>query len=276
MIAAATLALLAAGCGRPGDETTAKPPIGTGKSFLDGRERSLVIVGHSTSYVWPAMLQEILDAHSGGERRVHVLNASVGGSPVSRWIAEERSDDYRETFGAMVRDFFGEDARLRGDAPSPTIALCQQSLQFTGSSRGPIADAEDGGAVRAGADALEMLALRLHERGIEHVHIATHIYKESGEPEIGNERLALAALLDRGHEFVFAGPDLWARTRDAYPDAFNEDGVHPSPLGMKIMAEHWYRALAGDEARQDAVDRLYATEFDIETLMTDHINRRRP
>jgi hypothetical protein len=275
-VAVAVLTLLATACGGQGDESTAEPRIGKGESLLDGDDKSFVIVGHSTSYAWPQMLQEMLDAHSGGERRYHVLNAAVGGSPVSRWIADPESEDYDDTFGAMLRDFFGEGARLRDDAPPPTVALCQQSLQFTGSRRGPILDADDADAIRTGADALEKLAERLREHTIERVYLATHIYSEPGEPEIGNERLALAALLDRGHEFVFAGPDLWTPTRDAHTSAFNQDRVHPNPLGMRIMAEHWYRVLAGEEARQEVIDRLYATEFDVEAIMTDYLNGRRP
>lgn len=275
-IALAVLALATVGCGARGDGDAAKSRNGARESLLGGAETSIVIVGDSTSYAWPRMLQKMLDEHSGDERRHHVLNAAVGGSPVSRWIADPESDDYDDTFGAMLRDFFGPEARLRGHAPVPTVALCQQSLQFTGTRRGPIASADDAEGVRIGADALEKLAVRLHERGIERVYIATDIYEEPAEPEVGNERLALSALLDRGHDFVFEGPDLWTPTRDAHPDAYTEDGIHPAQLGMKIMAEHWYRALAGGAARQDVVDRLYATDYDIETLMTDHLNGRRP
>jgi len=275
-LAVAVLALVPIGCGTRGDGDAAESRTGASESLLDGAEKSFVIVGDSTSYAWPQMLQEMLDEHSGGERRHHVLNAVVGGSPVSRWIAEPESDDYDDTFGAMVRDFFGPDARLRGDAPEPTVALCQQSLQFIGTRRGPIPSADDAEGIRIGADALENLAIRLREQGIERVYVATHIYNEPVEPEVGNERLALSALLDRGHDFVFEGPDLWTPTRDAHPDAFSEDGIHPDQLGMKIMAEHWYRTLAGDGARQEVIDRLYATDHDIETLMTDYINRRRP
>jgi len=275
-LAVAVLALVTIGCGTRGDGDAAESRTGAGESLLDGAEKSFVIVGDSTSYAWPQMLQEMLDEHSGGERRHHVLNAVVGGSPVSRWIAEPESDDYDDTFGAMLRDFFGPDARLRGDAPEPSVALCQQSLQFIGTRRGPIPSADNAKGIRIGADALEKLAVRLREQGIERVYVATHIYKEPVEPEVGNERLALSALLDRGHDFVFEGPDLWTPTRDAHPDAFSEDGIHPDQLGMKIMAEHWYRTLAGGDARQEVIDRLYATDHDIETLMTDYINRRRP
>jgi len=275
-IAVALLALTAIACGTRGDRNAVESGNGAGESLLDGVETSFVIVGDSTSYAWPQMLQEMLDQHTGGERRHHVLNAVVGGSPVSRWIADPESDDYDDTFGAMLRDFFGPEARLRGHAPQPTVALCQQSLQLIGTRRGPIASADDAEGIGIGADALEKLAVRLRERGIERVYIATDIYQEPAEPEVGNERLALSALLDRGHDFVFEGPDLWTPTRDAHLDAYTEDGIHPGQLGMKIMAEHWYRTVAGAGARQEVVDRLHATDHDIETLMTDYLNGRRP
>ena len=46
---------------------------------LDGGEKSFLVVGYSTSYAWPDMLQEMLDRHAGGERVYHMLNAVVGG-----------------------------------------------------------------------------------------------------------------------------------------------------------------------------------------------------
>jgi hypothetical protein len=272
---ALSLVSAALACSR-GDEGGAGSGSGSPGGLLDGGERSLIVVGDSSSYVWPRMLQEMLDEHTGGERRLHVLNAVVGGSPVGRWIADPDSDDYDDTFGAMLRDFFGPEARLRGAAPEPSVALCLPSLQHTGGPRGPIAGAADAEGIRVGADALERLAVRLHEHGIERVYVSTGLYNESGEPETGHERLARGALLERGHEFVAEGPDLWTATRDAHPGAFHEDGVHPNQLGMKVMAEQWYRTLAGEQARQEIVDRLYATEYDLEALTTDYINGRRP
>jgi hypothetical protein len=245
------------------------------QTLLDGKEKSFVVIGYSTSYAWPDMLQEMLDEHAGGERLYHVLNAVVGGAAVERWIADPSTSDYQRTIAAMRRDYFGPEARLRGEAPEPTTALCQQSLQFTGSTRGPIADAEDVEGIRLGADALEELARRLHDLGLHRLYLGMHIYKRPVEPEVGNERLALAALLDRGLSFVYEGPDVWTPTRDRYPECFAEDGLHPNELGMKIMAEGWYRTIAGPEARPETIDRLYGRDYDIETMMRDYIGRRR-
>ena len=126
-----------------------------------------------------------------------------------------------------------------------------------------------------GADALETMARRLQGLGLQRLYIGMHIYKGPVEPEVGNERLALAALLDRGLSYVYEGPDVWTPTRDRYPECFAADGLHPNELGMKIMAEGWYRTIAGPEARPDIIDRLHARDYDIETMMRAYIRRRR-
>ena len=72
-----SLCLLALGCSRGGPDVEVAAGEGTetgGGSaatdlgpVLDGGMKSLVVVGYSTSYVWPAMLQDMLDEHAGGE-----------------------------------------------------------------------------------------------------------------------------------------------------------------------------------------------------------------
>ncbi len=246
--------------------------------ILDGTEKSIVLVGYSTSYAWPSMLQEMLDEHSGATRVYHLLNAVVGGSPVGRWIAAPESEDFLATYGAMRSDFFGVDARLRGDAARPTVALLQQSLQRTptpATRLGPVTAADDREGIAIGADALDRLVAQLRDDGIEQVYIAMHIYKEGFEPEVGNERLALAALLDRGHDFVFPGPDVWSRTFREHPDAFTTDRLHPNERGAKIMAEAWYRVLAGDEASQEIIDAMHSRRYDVDEMMKEYLAWRR-
>lgn len=247
----------------------------TSGTLLDGREKSFVIVGYSTSYAWPDMLQDMLDQHAGGERVYHVLNAVQGGAAVERWNADPGTQYYERTMTAMRNDFFGPEARLRGDAPQPTIALCQQSLQFTRSLRGPIPSEADEEGIRIGADAFEKFAMRLRDTGIEEVYIGCHIYKKPVEPEVGNERLALAAVLERGHDFIFEGPDVWEPTRDEHPDAFTADGVHPNERGMKIMAEGWYRTVAGQNASEDIIAKMYKRHYDVDTMMVKYLDWRR-
>lgn len=242
---------------------------------LDGREQSIVVVGYSTSYAWPDMLQEMLDDHAGGRRVYHVLNAVVGGAPVAHWVAEPGTREYERTIGAMTRDFFGPDARLRGDAPAPTIAICQQSLQLTRDDRGPVKARHDMVGAEMGADALEVMALRLRDLGLDQVWIAMHIYKEPVEPEVGLERVALERLLKRGHDFIVEGPDLWRVTKDCFPGCFIEDRLHPNEEGMKLMAEHWYRALAGADVREDVIARMRARSYDTDAMMRRYLAWRR-
>ncbi len=248
---------------------------GAADSVLGGDTRSILVNGYSTSYAWPEMLQDMLDAHAGGQRKYFVVNSVIGGAPVETWIAATGSQDHTRTIVALERDFLGPDPRLLGDAPRPTIVICQQSLQLTGDQRGPVKAAHDMAGAELGADALEALGKRLHAYGMERVYIATHIYKKPVEPEVGNERVALARLLSRGIEYIEAGPDVWEPTRRAYPGCFEDDGLHPNEGGMKIMAEGWYRTLAGEDAREDVVRGLWAREYDVNKMMRAYLAWRR-
>lgn len=249
-------------------------------SALDGKEKSIVVVGYSTSYVWPKMLQDMLDAHTEGVRRYHVLNAVIGGAPVAHWAADYGTKEYKRTMQAMQEDFFGEDARLRGDAPDPaaggSVVIAQQSLQLTRDDRGPVKTEYDMVGAEMGADEMEKMAFRLYGLGVERVYIAMHIYKKPVEPEVGNERVALNRLLSRGLKFVYPGPDLWSATYDCFPDCFIEDELHPNDLGYKIMAEQWYRTLAGDQVKESVIKNLYDQEYgDWRTIMEDYLSWRR-
>jgi len=247
---------------------------------LDGTEKSIVVVGYSTSYVWPYMLQDMLDAHAGGERIYHVLNAVVGGAPVAHWSAEYGTKEYERTFGAMVADFFGPEARLRDDAPDPakggSIAIAQQSLQLTRDDRGPVKTEYDMVGAEMGADEMQTMSLRLKGLGLDRIYIAMHIYKKPVEPEVGNERIALIRLLSRGIEGIKPGPDLWSATKDCFPECFIDDELHPNDLGYKIMAEHWYRTLAGADVRADIVETLYEKDYgEWRKIMEDYLAWRR-
>jgi len=272
----AVAALSLAACSSSGTNSTDRFDLpADGPGWLNGQEQSIVVVGYSTSYAWPDMLQEMLDEHAGSPGVYHVLNAVAGGAAVEIWIADPGTRNHERTIDAMVSDFFGDDARLRGDAPQPTIAICQQSLQFTFDRRGPVKEEHDMVGAELGADALEKLATRLRDLGLEHVIYGMHVYKKPVEPEVGNERIALARLIARGHGFISQGPDVWQVTRDGYPDCFEEDGIHPNEAGMKLMAEGWYRALAGASARDDVVDRMKAKDYDIDSMMKAYLAWRR-
>ena len=241
---------------------------------LDGVEKSFVLVGYSTSYAWPTMLQEMLDEHAGGQRTYHLLNAVIGGSPVGRWIADRSSEDYKDTYGLMIRDFFGDAARLRGDAPPPTVAMLQQSLQRTPTPEtrlGPVTSVDDARGIEIGADALQKLIDQLRANGVGQAFIAMHIYKEGFEPEVGNERFALEALLNRGLEYIRPGPDVWSLTIGEHPAAFTEDRLHPNERGGKIMAEAWYRTLAGDQAQEAIIKAMHARDYDVDAMMNEYL-----
>ncbi len=233
-----------------------------GSEFLDGRPKSLVVLGDSTSLVWPALLQEMLDRHAEKAGVYRVLNASLQDARAAEWTAQDAAGPTR----AMAEDFFGPRARLRERAPAPTIALCQVSLAGIGDERGPVKSEHDMLGAELGAGALEKLALELRELGIQRVVFATPLYEEGAEPENGLVRVALARLLDRGHPFVVVGPDLWDSSRRYFPDGYDGSRVRPNEFGMKLLAEEWYRWLAGPEAREDVVQALYAKDYEVERL----------
>ncbi|MHC4991901.1 MAG: hypothetical protein ACYTGC_13070, partial [Planctomycetota bacterium] len=145
----------------------------------------------------------------------------------------------------------------------------------TRTRRGPITAANDLEGIRIGTDAMEKLAMRLRGAGIEQVHYGMHIYKKPVEPEVGNERFALKALLQRGHDFIHEGPDVWSLTIARFPEAFDDDELHPNELGMKIMAEAWYRTLAGEHADEKIIARLHERDYEVETMMRDYVRWRR-
>jgi hypothetical protein len=251
-----------------------RPALHEGPSLLDGTETTFVVVGQSASYTWPAILQDMLDKHAG-KRLYHVQNAAVGGAPAGSWAGEPGDPYYEATFGTMMRDYFGEEALLgRDEQPDATIALCQQSLQRTETRMGPVRSSTDEHGIRIGADILEQLARQLHDAGIEHVVMSTHIYQQMSEPQIGNERFALRALLERGHDFILEGPDVWSMTISRFPGAYEQDQVHPNELGMKIIAAAWYQVLTGDEARQDIVENMFEQPYDLTEMTRQYLNWR--
>ena len=132
--------------------------------------------------------------------------------------------------------------QAKGDRPA--VVLCQQSLQWVfGEQREGIRSAEDAERVKQAADALEKYVRLLLADGADLVFVAMHIYKKPMEPEIGNERLALAELMSRKIPNVFAGPDVWEPTRQQYPKAFAGDRLHPNSIGAEIMAQMWFETL---------------------------------
>ena len=223
--------------------TTDNPPAEIGPSqIFTGEDRVFVVNGYSTSREWPGILQRKLDRYFDGDRSIRVVNTWESGSPIDDWInidTDERTVLWEENLAPAL----GQDV--------PVIALAQQSLQgvygdYSAGVRGP----DDDERIQRGADAIETYARLLLEDGADHAVVATHIYKTGMEPEIGNERLALDALLGRDPEGISRGPDVWTPTRDHHPEAFAADGVHPNTIGTEIMAHHWFARLLELDGRE--------------------------
>ncbi len=105
--------------------------------------------------------------------------------------------------------------------------------------------------------------------------LALHIYKKPVEPEVGNERVALARLLTRGIDYIHEGPDIWQITYDNFPECFAEDELHPNELGSKLMAASWYRSIAGSNVRETVISAVMERDYDDEALMQEYLAWRR-
>jgi len=268
----AAAALLALGACRvhPGtlvpDHASVRTPL---PSALAGPPGSFLVVGDARSFVWPRLLQDLVDDHTGTAGSVTVLNGAVPAAGILPWTEGESPVALR----TLQADFLAPRAPLLGTAPPIRTALCWVSLAGLGDARGPVKSENDMLGAERGADALERLARALHESGIERVAFATPLYEPAAEPEAGLERVALERLLERGLPFVVAGPDLHRATRRYHPEAYEADGA-PNEFGLKLIAEEWYRWLAGDEAREEAVEALYARDYDVAALEASFVRAR--
>ncbi|UCG59076.1 MAG: SGNH/GDSL hydrolase family protein [Phycisphaerales bacterium] len=205
--------------------------------IFDGKEKTVIVNGYSTSYKWPSLLQKKLDRFTDGKRLMSVVSATRGGTPIAKWI-DVKTGQPRDAWVKVLKP------KLKQAEDTPTIVLAQQSLQWVfGERTTGIADKNDVGRIKQGADAIAKYAKLLRADGADLVFIAMHIYKKPMEPQIGNERLALAELIKRKIPNVIAGPDVWTHTKQRYPQAFAQDKLHPNNLGAEIMAQKWFETL---------------------------------
>jgi hypothetical protein len=242
-----------------------------GSAYLRGTPHAFVALGDASSFVWPSLLGELLVTHRPGRAPYRVLNeAKADGKGVGTAEGGIGAWSAPATLAALAHD-------LEFDAPAreERTALCLVSLRGVGDERGPVKSENDMLGAEMGADALERLALELHAHGFGRVVFATPIFAAGDEPERALERVALERLLARGHEFVAVGPDLYRATRRYHPDAYLPDGRALNEFGHKLVAEEWYRWLAGPEAREAAVESLYARDFDVEAIEASHSARAR-
>jgi hypothetical protein len=210
-----------------------------GSDFLTGKPAAFVIVSEEESRAWPTLLQQMLDAHAGRAGTYLVSTASP-----------------RELDGTTWPGVLSE--LSSAGAEREATALCLLTLAGVGDTEGPVKGEHDMVGAEMGADALEGLARELQGAGLERVAFATPVYSASAGPELGFEHLAIQRLLARGLRFVEAGPDLYRASKKYYPDAYRSDGEEPNEFGMKLLAEEWYRWLAGPEASEEVVQALYA------------------
>lgn len=232
----AVICILAAG-GRVFASDGRTKPANNKIKIFDGRPRVVVVNGYSTSFHWPALLQTKLDRHFGDKRVLTVKSATKGGTPIAGWLNVKTGEPLRPWLGVLR-------PMLQDSVNTPVILLAQQSLQGVfGSRREGIRDANDKEHIRQGGDALEKYVRLLKKDGADLVFVAMHIYKHPMEPQIGNERLALAELMKRKIPNVVAGPDVWEPTKKLYPKAFARDLVHPNALGAELMAQKWFETL---------------------------------
>ncbi|QDT03781.1 EF hand [Rubripirellula lacrimiformis] len=204
--------------------------------WFDGKPRTFVVNGYSTSYHWPAMLQRKLDRYFDGKRIIEVKSATQGSTPIAKWMNVKT--------GQPLKPWTTKLRPLLNDQSRPTIVLAQQSLQwaFGGRSVG-IRDKNDRVAIRQGAEVMKVYTDLLKSDGADAVVMAMHIYKQGMEPEIGNERLSLAAFIESKPNAVFEGPDVWMPTSKIWPQAFQADKIHPNGMGAEVMAHHWFVSL---------------------------------
>jgi hypothetical protein len=223
--------------------------------ILDGAPRTLVVNGYSTSFHWPDLLQQELDAYFGGQRVIEVVKAVKAGTPIAKWIDVQTGVRQQCWFDILQ-------PALQRDGP--VIVLAQQSLQwvFDPDDRTMgIRDEFDTERIQQGADAIETYVNALIEDGADLVFFATHIYKYSMEPEIHNEIFALNEVLTRNISQLEEGPDVWTPMAAAWPDAFASDLVHPNEQGAEIMAQHWFEAILTRDAPWD-LDNNRVVNFD--------------
>lgn len=197
----------------------------------------IVVNGYSTSFKWPNLLQRKLDQYFEGKRIIEVKSATHGGTPIAKWMdlkTGQPSDLWKRKLTSAIQS--------KGERPC--IVLAQQSLQWAfGDRRAGIRNKDDSDRIRQGADILEKYTKLIFNDGADQVFLAMHIYKKPMEPEIGNERLALAELVKRKITNFHPGPDVWKPTRRLHPRVFARDRVHPNEIGAEIMAQLWFEIL---------------------------------
>src|SRR5262245_3839683 len=93
--------------------------------FLRGSSASFVVLGDATSFVWPTLLQEMLDAHARSRNVYRVRNGAAEDAAIEAWKEGSGPLDVLEQ----------EVEALRADRRSgaaPMTALCLVTLRGLG------------------------------------------------------------------------------------------------------------------------------------------------
>lgn len=206
------------------------------KIIFTGKETLIVVNGYSTSFHWPKVLQRKLDRYHNGKKVIEVKSATQGSTPIAKWM------DLTENKGLQVWNKI--DNAIASKQGRPVIVLGQQSLQWAlGDRSAGINNSNDSKNIKKGAAVLKQYVDLLHKSGADHVFVSMHIFKHSMEPQISNEKFALAEYLKSKPKNFSAGPDVWQATKDNYPTAFSSDKIHPNSYGAEIMAHYWFETL---------------------------------
>jgi len=226
------IAAMLATCALEDEASGADKPM----RILGDEPKLIVVNGYSTSFRWPGLLQRKINRFLDGKGEIEVVSATKGGTPIAKWIDVKT--------GKPLAAWSRVTGALKRKGRRKAIVLCQQSLQWAfGSRRMSIRNDKDSERIKLGADIIAKYVQCFFSNGADKVFVAMHIYKHPMEPGIGNERLALAALMKRKTPNLHAGPDVWAPTKEVYPWGFAGDTVHPGPAANEIMAQLWFETL---------------------------------
>jgi hypothetical protein len=204
--------------------------------IFDGKAKTVVVNGYSTSFQWPKLLQRKFDRFFDGKRVIEVKSATKGGTPIAKWMDVKTGNPLRP-WNQTLKPALEQ-------SENATIVLAQQSLQWAfGDRTAGIEGKDDQKRIKVGADIIQRYAENMLADGADEVFIAMHIYKHGMEPEIGNERFALSELIKKNNPHIHQGPDVWIPTKANYPNAFAGDLQHPNAMGSEIMAQKWFETL---------------------------------
>jgi hypothetical protein len=205
--------------------------------IFDGQPKVLVVHGYSTSFRWPDLLGKLIRERFGDSCPIVVRKATKGGTPIAGWMDVAVGTRKAPWIGILS-------PILQESGKTPVVVLAQQSLQRVfGDSYEGIRSGGDSIRIVQGSNVFERYCDLLLDEGADLIFVASHIYKHPMEPEIGNERLALARFLERGTPNVKAGPELWVPSKEVYPIYYAEDRLHPGPELESIIAQEWFRSL---------------------------------